>query len=228
MNGARNQELDQAQDRAEFHLTELVPRDCCHSERVDFKSKLQRLERSLNGWLVAKVEEIESRRTEAGTSAHIKGDPSMNAAARGQVIPTGKQEVILMSTDDRDILKVLQAELDFINQGGYGRYVRTPWKAKSPFEDSLTCINYAYLEKTHSCTECHLIDFVPTQHREEKAPCHFIPLNESGETIDDLESKDNQQKLEEALKTWLRVKIKKIEIASLATQIANSRFVKFA
>ena len=39
-------------------------------------------------------------------------------------------------------------------------------------------------------------------------PCHFIPLNESGETIDNLESEDNQQKLEEALKAWLRAKIK--------------------
>lgn len=230
MNGARNQELDQVQDRAEFHLTELVPRDCCHSERDDFKTKLQRLEQSLNSWLVAKVQEIESGQipaTVAGTGAHIMVGSCMNAAT-GQVIPAGKQEVILMSTDDRDILQLLRAELDFIDQGGYGRYVRTPWKAKSPFEDSLTCINYAYLEKTHSCTECHLIDFVPTEHREEKAPCHFIPLNESGETIDDLESKDNQQKLEEALKTWLRVKIKKIEVAGLTRQIANSSFVKFA
>ena len=120
-----------------------------------------------------------------------------------------------MSTDDRDIVTVLEAELDFIEQGGYGRSVRTPWKPKSPFEDSLTCINYAYLEKTHSCTECHLIDVVPTERRQEKVPCHFIPLNASGVTIDNLESEDNQQKLEETLKTWLRAKIKKTELASL-------------
>ena len=228
MNGAKNQELDQVQDRAELHLTELVPRDCCHSERVDFKAKLQRLEQSLNSWLVAKVEEIESARMEAETSAHIMGGPFMNTAARDEVISTGKQDVILMSADDRDILQVLQGELDFIEQGGYGRNVKTPWKPKSPFEDSLTCINYAYLEKAHSCTECHLMGFVPIEHREEKVPCHFIPLNESGETIDNLESKDNQQKLEEALKTWLRVKIKKVEAVRLAMQITNSSFVKFA
>ena len=228
MNGAKNQELDQVQDRGEFHLTELVPRDCCHSERVDFKTKLQRLEQSLNSWLVAKVEEIEPARMEAVTNAHIMGGPFTNAAVRDEVIPTRNQDVILMSADDRDILQVLQGELDFIEQGGYGRNVKTPWQPKSPFEDSLTCINYAYLEKTHSCTECHLIGFVPIEHREEKVPCHFIPLNESGETIDNLESKDNQQKLEEALKTWLRVKIKNVEAVRLAMQITNSSLVKFA
>jgi hypothetical protein len=118
-----------------------------------------------------------------------------------------------MSKDDRDILEILQAELDFIEKGGYGRSVRTPWTSKSPFEDSLTCLNYAYLEKAHPCNECHLIDFVPTEGRTERVPCHFIPLNESGETIDTLESEDNQQKLEGALKVWLRAKIKTIEVA---------------
>ena len=123
-----------------------------------------------------------------------------------------------MSTDDRDMLEVLQAELDFIEKGGYGRSVRTPWKAKSPFQDSLTCINYTYLEKVHPCSECHLIDFVPGDRRSEEIPCHFIPLNESGETLEQLEAEDDQQKLEEALKAWLRAKIKEIEAARLATQ----------
>ena len=48
-----------------------------------------------------------------------------------------------MSSDDRDILELLKAELDFIEQGGYGRSVRTPWQSKSIFRDSLTCVNYA-------------------------------------------------------------------------------------
>jgi hypothetical protein len=120
--------------------------------------------------------------------------------------------------DDRDILEILQAELDFIEKGGYGRSVRAPWQPKSPFEDSLTCLNYAYLEKAHPCNECHLIDLVPIEGRTEGVPCHFIPLNESGETIDNLESEDNQQKLEGALKVWLRAKIKAIETARRVPQ----------
>ncbi len=123
-----------------------------------------------------------------------------------------------MAKDDRDILEVLRSELDFIEKGGYGRSPRTPWKAKSPFRDSLTCINYAYPEKVHPCNECHLIDFVPDDRRSEQIPCHFIPLNDSGETIDNLELEDNQQKLEEALKAWLRAKIKEIESAREVTR----------
>jgi len=47
-----------------------------------------------------------------------------------------------MAKDDRAILKLLQDELAFIELGGYGRSVRTPWLPKSAFQDSLTCINY--------------------------------------------------------------------------------------
>ncbi len=32
-----------------------------------------------------------------------------------------------MPKDDRDVLEVLKFELDFIEKGGYGRSVRTPW-----------------------------------------------------------------------------------------------------
>lgn len=122
-----------------------------------------------------------------------------------------------MAKDNRDILELLQEELSFAEEGGYGRSVRTPWKPKSAFQDSLTCINYAYPEKVHPCNECHLIDFVPDERRSEEVPCHFIPLNESGDTIDNLESED-QEKLEEALKAWLRSKIKEIETSRLGAE----------
>jgi hypothetical protein len=46
-----------------------------------------------------------------------------------------------MTNDDRDILELLKEELDFIEKGGYGRSVHTPWKEKSIFQDSLSCIN---------------------------------------------------------------------------------------
>jgi len=123
----------------------------------------------------------------------------------------GGAEVILMVKDDRDILEVLQSELKFIEQGGYGRSVRTPWRAKSAFQDSRTCLNYAYLEKAHPCSECQLIDFVPGDKRSERVPCHFIPLDKSGETIDNLELETNQPQLERALKAWLRARITEIE-----------------
>ena len=115
--------------------------------------------------------------------------------------------------DERDILELLREELAFIEQGGYGRSVRTPWLPKSAFEDSLTCINYGYLTREHPCSECHLIDFVDGEHKADKVPCHFIPLNEAGETIQDLEAQNSQWKLEATLKQWMRAKINEIEVA---------------
>jgi hypothetical protein len=116
-----------------------------------------------------------------------------------------------MGKDERDILELLKTELDFIEKGGYGRSVKTPWKPTSPFRESLTCVNYALPEKAHPCTECHLIEFVPHDRQNEEAPCHAIPLNAAGETVESLEG--DQAKLEEALKEWMRNKIEKIKTA---------------
>lgn len=124
-----------------------------------------------------------------------------------------------MAKDDRDILEILQEELDFIEKGGYGRSVRTRWLPKSIFQDSLSCLNYGYPYRAHPCNECQLIDFVSKEHQSASIPCHFIPLNEAGETIEALEANDSQSKLEEAVKSWLRTKISAIEWqrASLTT-----------
>ena len=57
------------------------------------------------------------------------------------------------------------------------------------------------------------MDFVDDEHQAEQVPCHYIPLNEAGETIEDLEAQDNQPKLERTLKEWMRTKIKELEQA---------------
>ena len=117
-----------------------------------------------------------------------------------------------MANDDRDIVDLLKDEIDFIEKGGYGRSVRTPWKAKSAFEDSLTCINYADPDRSRPCDECHLSDFVPQEHQQDEIPCHAIPLTAEGATIRDLELDENQAKLEQGVKNWLRSRIIKIEV----------------
>jgi hypothetical protein len=118
-----------------------------------------------------------------------------------------------MTKDDRDLLELLKDELAFVEQGGYGRSVRTPWLPKSAFQDSLTCVDYGYPFRAHSCDECQLTDLVSDKHRAEEVPCHYIPLNEAGETIADLEAELNQPKLEATLKRWMRAKIAEIEAA---------------
>ncbi len=116
-----------------------------------------------------------------------------------------------MSNDKRDVLEVLRFELNFLEQGGYGRSVRTPWKPTSIFQDSLSCINFNDPERPHPCSECLLTDFVPRDYQNESVPCHHIPLTAKGETIDTLERTGNQAEMEEALRNWLRAAIRRIE-----------------
>jgi hypothetical protein len=116
-----------------------------------------------------------------------------------------------MTSDNRDTLDVLKTELDFIEKGGYGRSVKTPWQPTSVFQDSLSCLNFGELEKTHPCSECLLIDFVPPESRNEDVPCHYIPLNGAGETVDELEWKEDQRGIEEAVKSWLRATITQMD-----------------
>ncbi len=116
-----------------------------------------------------------------------------------------------MAKDDRDILELLKFELDFLEHGGYGRSVRTPWKPTSIFQDSLSCINFGDPARTRPCSECLLMDFVPPSARGEDVPCHHIVLNEKGETVDRIERYDNQQEVEDKFKRWLRQAIARLE-----------------
>lgn len=115
------------------------------------------------------------------------------------------------SKDDRDILEVLKFELDFIEKGGYGRSVRTPWRPTSIFRDSPSCLNFSDPEQTHPCDECFLMSFVPPDRRDAKVPCHHIPLTSAGDTVDSAERWADQEELEAAVKYWLRNMIRKIE-----------------
>jgi len=126
-----------------------------------------------------------------------------------------------MSNDKRDILEVLKFELNFLEHGGYGRSVRTPWKATSMFQDSPSCLNFNDPVRPHPCNECMLTDFVPRDAQEELIPCHFIPLNDLGQTVDSMERHSHQPELEEALKNWLRSTIARLERERLNTKKAH-------
>lgn len=116
-----------------------------------------------------------------------------------------------MSDDKRDVLEVLKFELEFLEHGGYGRSVRTPWKATSVFQDSPSCLNFNDPSRPHACNECLLTDFVPREARNQDIPCHFIPLNAQGETVDSMERQVYQLEMEETVKNWLRSTIARLE-----------------
>jgi hypothetical protein len=116
-----------------------------------------------------------------------------------------------MAQDQRDVLEVLKFELKFIEDGGYGRSPRTPWRPPYIFEDSLTCLNFNESARPHPCNECLLMQFVPKERQEEIVPCRFIPLTAGGETVNSFYGYGTQEKLEEALVAWLRKEIARIE-----------------
>ena len=116
-----------------------------------------------------------------------------------------------MAQDEHEMLELLKFELKFLEDGGYGRSPRTPWRPTFIFEDSPSCPNLGDPARTHPCSECLLMKFVPDESQEESFPCRFIPLNEEGQTIDYFYRCGTQLELEEALAGWLHRQITQIE-----------------
>jgi hypothetical protein len=116
-----------------------------------------------------------------------------------------------MTQDNRDILDVLKFELSFLQDGGYGRSPRTPWRAPSIFEDSPICPNFCDPARPHSCESCLLEQFVPENRKKESVPCRFIELTNEGETVEDFYRTGSQIEIEQALARWLRAQIDRIE-----------------
>ena len=114
-----------------------------------------------------------------------------------------------MSKSRLEILNLLKTELAFLERGGYG--VALPWKPVSLFLDSPSCPNRLDAEHSTPCLECWLYEFVPEQFRQEADPCHFIPLNNDGETVDSMSRQYPQVEVVEAVRNWLKREIWRIE-----------------
>jgi hypothetical protein len=115
-----------------------------------------------------------------------------------------------MPRDARNLLDVLKFELEFLEQGGYGRLPREAWRPRFVFEDSPTCMNFNSKDR-EPCSECLLMQFVPAEARKEQTPCIHIPLSMNGETLESLYRTGTQQELEAALGDWLRATIHQLE-----------------
>jgi hypothetical protein len=132
--------------------------------------------------------------------------------------------VSLMPKDDRNLLDVLKFELEFLEQGGYGRLPREAWRPRFVFEDSPTCMNFNSKDR-EPCDECLLMQFVPQDARTEQTPCIHIPLTPAGETLSSLYRTGTQQELEVALGAWLRATIQRLtaEQAKKKASVDSSR-----
>ncbi len=119
-----------------------------------------------------------------------------------------------MPTETPNVLQILKSELEFIEYGGYSFPNR--WEG-TPFADSPTCLNYGYPYRVASCSECPLMEFVPESKRSSAMPCHHIPLDSSGRTIEDMEKMGRPEDIQEAVKGWLRQAIHRLEAKLPAT-----------
>jgi hypothetical protein len=124
-----------------------------------------------------------------------------------------------------DIIEMLKIERSILQDGGYGRSVRTPWKENRLFRDSVICLNLGEEMARIPCRECMLWDFVPPEHRAEEIPCHFIPLNELKETVYSLEQAGKREDAEQALLSWLNQTIDVLELRLAAEEhsLPNTR-----
>lgn len=124
-----------------------------------------------------------------------------------------------------DALSTLKHELEFLDRGGYRRPVgaRQPlfcmesgveWRPPLFFEDSPICPKKKY-ELCSTERDCVLMGLVPLERRTETIPCRHIPLNEQGETIENLTGRGaTEQQIETALRAWLVKTIAELERAS--------------
>lgn len=130
-----------------------------------------------------------------------------------------------MPQHDRDILRLLKLELAFLENGGYKRSTRTPWKPTTLILDSPVCPNLFRSLPDVCCQDCELIQFVPRERKDETCPCHHIPLNASGETLDSLYRWGTQEECEQALRKWLRETIARVERARFRKKFEFQRSI---
>lgn len=124
-----------------------------------------------------------------------------------------------MTNDKRDLVAVLKAELDFLEKGGYRQTQRAAWRPHFMFQDSPTCLNFDSTQRPKPCNDCVLMQLIPGQFRDKKIPCRYIPLSETGETIDSFYRAGTQEELEAAVARWLRSTITRLEREKKAREL---------
>jgi hypothetical protein len=79
------------------------------------------------------------------------------------------------------------------------------------FRDSVSCPNLGTEIKVDPCSSCYLMEFVPREHQDKADACHYIPLNERGDTTVSLLQKGGEAALHASLHSWLQGTIARLE-----------------
>ena len=116
-----------------------------------------------------------------------------------------------MAEAKKDTLSILRAELAYLELGGYTSPQQAAWRPQFIFEDSPTCANYRNFGKRIPCSECTLIDFVPSGHKQSQFPCRYIPLDDSAHTLDFLYRTATEEEAHAIVAKWLERTIVRLE-----------------
>src|SRR5713226_7609089 len=126
-----------------------------------------------------------------------------------------------MAQSKKDVLATLQAELAFVERGGYRTPQQAAWRPQFIFEDSPTCLNYRNFGERHPCSQCTLIEFVPNGFKQQRFPCRHISLDASGQTLDSLYRTATEEEAHAIVTSWLRNTIAQLKF-ELAPEIFPS------
>jgi hypothetical protein len=149
-----------------------------------------------------------------GAQAATRG-PAMPGAERGGArVPVepdrraGDRRAAFEAFDPGAVRAALETELVFLEAGGYHKYPRTPALPTPVLKMSPLCPHRG--AERGDCSGCILLAFVPPEHRGERIPCHFIPLDAKGRTVHELAS-GSQREVENAVAGWIRRTLKTLE-----------------
>ena len=108
------------------------------------------------------------------------------------------------------ILKLLKAELKFVESGGY-KHVPSLWRSRYVFEESPSCPNNSDKARPHECSQCWLMEFVAPNLCGQQVPCRFVQLTSDGQTVDSLYRHATAEEADLALRNWLHEQIQELE-----------------
>ncbi|MCL6565614.1 MAG: hypothetical protein K6U09_04240 [Acidobacteriia bacterium] len=121
-----------------------------------------------------------------------------------------------MPFDRQELIDKLKLEIEVIEKGGYYPSVRQPRQLPRIFRDSVSCLNVGLEVKREPCLHCFLMEFVPPEHRDKEEPCHYIPLNEQGDTVASLSAAGDRDRLQDAVLQWLKTTVARLEAEAAA------------
>jgi hypothetical protein len=118
-----------------------------------------------------------------------------------------------MHPKGKNLLQVLDAELRFVDGGGYTD-LSTHGYPQPFFSRSPSCPNFGLIRMNTPCSDCDWMRFVPAHLRDQEFPCRFVQVSPNGETIMTVWNDGGVEAVTGHLRHWLPIQMATIEADS--------------